>query len=158
MNTEIQDVMGQNFALPYDIDEDELMGELDGMEDELASEFETGGGASYMQVGPRVLGHLLSRACAGLLQPAIPSLVLHSPGSCVRKWPGGWPLLLGAAAACLCGSQAASKTQPGLAAGLQFYVVKPAWLQEDLPSAPTGQPAAAEAEDDFGLPAVPQRT
>ena len=50
MNTEIQDVMGQNFALPYDIDEDELMGELDGMEDELASEFETGGGASYMQV------------------------------------------------------------------------------------------------------------
>lgn len=51
INSEIQDVMGQNFALPYDIDEDELMGELDGMEDELASEFETGGGApSYMQV------------------------------------------------------------------------------------------------------------
>ena len=52
INSEIQDVMGQNFALPYDIDEDELMGELDGMEDELASEFETGNGASYLQVAP----------------------------------------------------------------------------------------------------------
>ena len=51
--------MGQNFALPYDIDEDELMGELDGMEDELAGEFESGAGApSYLQV-PAICGCLL---------------------------------------------------------------------------------------------------
>ena len=37
-----------------------------------------------------------------------------------------------------------------------------AWLQEpDLPSAPMARPQAShhhEAEDEFGLPAVPQRT
>ena len=44
--------MSANYALPDDIDEDELMGELDGLEDDLAAELDTGGGApSYMQVG-----------------------------------------------------------------------------------------------------------
>ena len=43
--------MSANYALPNEIDEDELMGELDGLEDDLASELDTGGGVpSYMQV------------------------------------------------------------------------------------------------------------
>ena len=109
INNEIQDVMGQNFALPYDIDEDELMGELDGMEDELAGEFETGAGApSYLQVRRPQLA-----------APAPTRAVLAVRVSQARAWGGA---------------------------------------QDDLPSAPTAKPHTAEAEDDFGLPAVPQRT
>ena len=40
MHTELQDVMGQSFGVPDDIDEDDLMGELDALEDELAQEAE----------------------------------------------------------------------------------------------------------------------
>lgn len=52
MNNEIQDAMSQNYALPNEIDEDELMGELDGLEDDLAAELDTGAGGvpSYLQV------------------------------------------------------------------------------------------------------------
>lgn len=51
INNEIQEAMSANYALPNEIDEDELMGELDGLEDELASELDTGGTVpSYMQV------------------------------------------------------------------------------------------------------------
>ncbi|KAK9810658.1 hypothetical protein WJX73_008048 [Symbiochloris irregularis] len=82
INNEIQSAMAQNYALPDDLDEDELMGELDGLEDDLAAEMDTAGGApSYMQ-------------------------------------------------------------------------------EQDLPAAPHPahtQPAHAGEEDDFGLPAVPQR-
>lgn len=35
---EIQEVMGQTFGLPDAVDEDELLGELDALEDELAAE------------------------------------------------------------------------------------------------------------------------
>lgn len=50
INNEIQEAMSANYALPNEIDEDELMGELDGLEDELASELDTGGTVpSYMQ-------------------------------------------------------------------------------------------------------------
>jgi charged multivesicular body protein 5 len=86
MHQEIQDVLGQNFGVPDDIDEEELMGELDALEDELANEVSTN------------------------------------------------------------------------ASGV------PSYLQDqelpDLPSVQHNQPAAAVAEetDEFGLPAVPQRT
>ena len=40
MNEEIQEVMGRSFACPDDIDEDELMGELDALEADLAFEVE----------------------------------------------------------------------------------------------------------------------
>ena len=52
-NQEIQDVLGQNFGVPDDIDEDELMGELDALEDDMATELDAGPGGvpSYMQVG-----------------------------------------------------------------------------------------------------------
>ncbi|KAI3438934.1 hypothetical protein D9Q98_001348 [Chlorella vulgaris] len=79
---EIQDVMGSAFGVPEDLDEEELMGELDALEDDLAAETTTGGSV-------------------------------------------------------------------------------PAYLQDvDLPEAPTGQvqPQQAQAADEFGLPAIPQRT
>lgn len=54
MHNEIQEVMGQTFGVPDDIDEDELLGELDALEDELAAEAENaqsaGGVPSYLQV------------------------------------------------------------------------------------------------------------
>jgi Snf7 len=54
MHNEIQEVMGQTFGVPDDIDEDELLGELDALEDELAAEAEhaetAGGVPSYLQV------------------------------------------------------------------------------------------------------------
>jgi len=49
---EIQDVMGTAFGVPEDIDEDELMGELDALEDDLAAETAGGSGVpAYLQVG-----------------------------------------------------------------------------------------------------------
>ena len=45
--------MGQSFGVPDDIDEDDLMGELDALEDELAQESEhtsASGVPSYLQV------------------------------------------------------------------------------------------------------------
>lgn len=47
---EIQDVMGTAFGVPEDIDEEELMGELDALEDDLMAETAGGGGVpAYMQ-------------------------------------------------------------------------------------------------------------
>ncbi|KAK9830504.1 hypothetical protein WJX72_012115 [[Myrmecia] bisecta] len=48
MHQEIQDVLGQSFGIPDDIDEEELMGELDALEDELANE-DASAVPSYMQ-------------------------------------------------------------------------------------------------------------
>ena len=59
MHNELQDVMGQSFGVPEDVDEDELMGELDALEDELAMEAErpaaAGGVPAYMQASTRPL-------------------------------------------------------------------------------------------------------
>jgi len=53
MHNELQEVMGQSFGVPEDVDEEELMGELDALEDELAMEAErpaaAGGVPAYMQ-------------------------------------------------------------------------------------------------------------
>jgi charged multivesicular body protein 5 len=69
MHNELQDVMGQSFGVPDDIDESELMGELDALEDELAMEAENptaGGVPSYLQV------------CTGLLgQPAVAKFAMY---------------------------------------------------------------------------------
>ena len=40
MSNEIQDALGQNYSIPDDINEDELMGELDSLEFEMAAEKE----------------------------------------------------------------------------------------------------------------------
>lgn len=53
MHNEIQDVLGQSFAVPDGLDEDDLLEELDALEDEMANELETGSRAgvpSYLQV------------------------------------------------------------------------------------------------------------
>ena len=56
MHNEIQDVLGQSFAVPDGLDEDDLLEELEGLEDEMANELESGNRAgvpSYLQVwGP----------------------------------------------------------------------------------------------------------
>lgn len=50
MQNEITEALGANYATPDDIDESELMGELDALEDELTTETETGQGLpSYLQ-------------------------------------------------------------------------------------------------------------
>lgn len=38
LSTDIQDAMGRNYSVPDDVDEEELMGELEALEDDLASE------------------------------------------------------------------------------------------------------------------------
>lgn len=52
-SADIQDALGRNYSVPEGIDEDELLGELDGLEGELASEAASAGkeGAlpSYLQ-------------------------------------------------------------------------------------------------------------
>ena len=54
-HAEIQDAMAQPMGIPVDIDEDELLGELDALEDELAAEGAAAGegvgeaGPSYLQ-------------------------------------------------------------------------------------------------------------
>jgi charged multivesicular body protein 5 len=40
MSNDIQDALGQNYSVPDDINEDELMGELDSLEFEMAAEKE----------------------------------------------------------------------------------------------------------------------
>lgn len=53
---EIQEVMGQTFGIPDTLDEDELLGELDALEEDMAAEAATGvdaGGApSYLAEDP----------------------------------------------------------------------------------------------------------
>ena len=53
MHNEIQDVLGQSFAVPDGLDEDDLLEELDALEHEMANELESGSRAgvpSYLQV------------------------------------------------------------------------------------------------------------
>lgn len=50
MQHEITEALGANYATPDDIDESELMGELDALEDELTMESEAGGSVpAYLQ-------------------------------------------------------------------------------------------------------------
>jgi charged multivesicular body protein 5 len=52
LTSEINQMMGQScYAIPDDVDEDELMGELDALEEDLAAEPGMGSGPSYLQVG-----------------------------------------------------------------------------------------------------------
>lgn len=50
LTSEINEMMGQSFAVPEDVDEADLMAELDALEDDMALEATTGGGVpSYLQ-------------------------------------------------------------------------------------------------------------
>lgn len=53
MHNDIQDVLGQSYGVPDDLDEDDLLGELDALEYEMAQETEQAsatGVPSYLQV------------------------------------------------------------------------------------------------------------
>jgi hypothetical protein len=51
LSNEINQMMGQScYAVPDDVDEEELMGELDALEEDLAAEPGMGSGPSYLQV------------------------------------------------------------------------------------------------------------
>ena len=50
-HNEIMDIMGQSYNLPDGLDEDDLLGELDAMEDDMAYEQQSGQAVpSYLQV------------------------------------------------------------------------------------------------------------
>lgn len=52
ITNEINEMMGQSFAVPEDVDEADLMAELDALEGDMAAETSTAGGVpSYLQVG-----------------------------------------------------------------------------------------------------------
>lgn len=60
MHNDIQDVLGQSYGVPDDIDEDDLMGELDALEEDMAQETEhaaASGVPSYLQVRASSSGH-----------------------------------------------------------------------------------------------------
>ncbi len=51
MHNDIQDVLGQNYGVPDDIDEDDLLGELDALEADMTyeTEHEAAGVPAYLQ-------------------------------------------------------------------------------------------------------------
>lgn len=49
MNTEIQESLARQYAVPEDLDEENLMDELDALEEDLAAEAESGAVPSYLQ-------------------------------------------------------------------------------------------------------------
>ena len=86
MHQEIQDVLGQNFGIPDDIDEDELMEELDALEDDLAADTEANadGVPSYLQVCACAYDALLSAQCQ-LVQRAACRSTLHVGCPCQHQ-------------------------------------------------------------------------
>ena len=79
MHQEIQDVLGQNFGIPDDIDEDELMEELDALEDDLTADTEANadGVPSYLQV---CLCHTALRSLQGYINAVIAVVIEHTSG------------------------------------------------------------------------------
>ena len=77
MHQEIQDVLGQNFGIPDDIDEDELMEELDALEDDLTADTEANadGVPSYLQVSLRLTA---LRSLQGCINAAIAVAIEHT--------------------------------------------------------------------------------
>lgn len=90
MHQEIQDVLGQNFGIPDDIDEDELMEELDALEDDLAADTEANadGVPSYLQVC-HPLWPIFSSSCSrfvlGGFACELAQLCLHHVAGCANN-------------------------------------------------------------------------
>ena len=104
------------------------MGELDALEDDLAAEATTSGSV------PAYLQVRRGVACAGLAWGRVAVVA--------SVWLGLWPWSIAHSPGCLC--------------------LLPLPPQDvDLPEVPQGQPqqqAQPQAADEFGLPAIPQRT
>lgn len=56
LTNEINEMMGQSYAIPDDVDEADLMAELDALETDLATEEAIGATPSYLQVKLDVYG------------------------------------------------------------------------------------------------------
>jgi Snf7 len=136
MHNDIQDVLGQNYGVPDDVDEDELLGELDALEADMAFEAEEtaaqGAVPSYLQARPRARRHcvVFATSCRGSCSPVasfglLPSL--PSPRQLLQQ----------------------NLCMPDLLPNI--------YAQEaELPEAPHEQQPLAEGE--LSLPAVPQRS
>jgi Snf7 len=135
MHNDIQDVLGQNYGVPDDVDEDELLGELDALEADMAFEAEEtaaqGAVPSYLQA-----------RTAPRRPPSAGPRFVDCLASC---WPGDRPQGTGAH----CGAQPALVSRGWKCCCL--YVQEP-----ELPEAPHEQQPLAEGE--LSLPAVPQRS
>jgi Snf7 len=91
MHNEIQDVLGQSFGIPDEIDEDDLMGELDALEGDLVNEMEAAGGVpSYMQVaydGRGVVGALRIYYEETISKPGMHKMPLIGVACSCCQWP-----------------------------------------------------------------------
>lgn len=153
LSNEINQMMGQScYAVPDDVDEEELMGELDALEEDLAAEPGMGSGPSYLQVrlracsqGGVVLLVCWSVSCPPLLLPMV------GPGEQLsRAWAAGH-----IKAASFRNKMPDTAASPGVHMCAVLTVWHhPASLQEpdlsDLPAAPQ-----QEAEEELNLPAAP---
>lgn len=147
--------MGTAFGVPEDIDEDELMGELDALEDDLAAETAGGGGVpAYLQAraGRRPC---LERSWQG---DAGAACIRGGPrpgrrASASEPWQAGQ---LGGYCSAATSGTASSQPSHSVVALLRT----PCSQDVDLPEVPQGQAEQQQAQqaDDFGLPAIPQRT
>jgi hypothetical protein len=64
LTNDINEMMGQSFAVPEDVDEGDLMAELDALEGDMMAEPAAGGVPSYLQV--RVSVFVQERVCVGV--------------------------------------------------------------------------------------------
>lgn len=159
MHNEIQDVLGQSFALPDGLDEDDLMEELDALEDEMANELESGNRAgvpSYLQVWQTLPALCMSTPPDTSRSSSFLNASCQGNLKCCRChiWKCSLNMLR---YACDCMTKGNHDTVCHSGAGERL-----AKLQDDhsaLPEAPTAHHAGQTQEtDEFGLPAVPQRT
>lgn len=64
LTNEINEVMGQSYAIPDDVDEADLMAELDALETDIAMEETVGATPSYLQVRFWVVMGCCGRCCS----------------------------------------------------------------------------------------------
>ena len=81
MHNDIQDVLGQNYGVPDDIDEDDLMGELDALEADmtLETEHEAAGVPAYLQVQNLTMHVARSRSTLATFRGDQSRQLLHCP-------------------------------------------------------------------------------
>ena len=133
-HNDIQDVLGQNYGVPDDIDEEELLGELDDLEADMAFEAEHGAASgtvpSYLQVPAQLCPPVLCY---------LNEVTRYRLRLCIIRLP--------------------AEQKRRLVLTLSHRLCPACQQDVDLPEAPGAQHAqpVAISEQDFGMPAVPQR-
>lgn len=79
MSNEIQDSLSRSYAVPDDLDEEELLGELDALEADMAAEAEAGDVPSYLQDTEDI--------------PSLPSVPAEGEATVVPPPPQGYPAI-----------------------------------------------------------------